>query len=42
MEIYPAGSENEGMSTDTTEEALAELSNMLRVIADKKRWRILF
>jgi ArsR family transcriptional regulator len=29
------------MSTDTTEEALAELSSILRVIADEKRLRIL-
>lgn len=41
MEIYPAGGENEGMSTDTTEETLAELSNILRVIADEKRLCIL-
>jgi len=41
MEIYPAGGENEDMSTDTREETLAELSNMLRVIADEKRLRIL-
>lgn len=41
LEVYPVGSENEGMSTDTTEEALAELTSILRVIADEKRLRIL-
>jgi len=37
QEVYPAGSENEGMSTDTTEEVLVEPSNVLQVIADEKR-----
>jgi len=41
LEVCSVAGENEGMSTDTTEEALAELSSILRVIADEKRLRIL-
>ena len=41
LEVYPVDGENEGMSTDTNEEALAELSSILQVIADEKRLRIL-
>ena len=41
LQIYLVTGEGEGMCTDTTEEALAELSSTLRIIADEKRLRIL-
>jgi len=41
LEVYFVGSENVGMSTVATKEALTELSGILRIIADEKRLRIL-